>query len=539
MTNAEHILPPHWTKGGRRITKRIVLEGTLELVTPASFGNGDADGLTDMPLALDPLQECALLTGASIAGALRCYLRESIDGYEAARDQGEIKLARALFGSLADDDEQSALIVDDALGTEKPVAEVRDGVRIAADTRTAFIDPKGKGAKFDIELLPAGTQFNLRFELLLSEFHDDAQRADLLRGLAVALRGLESGAIHLGRRKRRGYGQCRVTQWQASYYNLLQYNGLLTWLSADLGQPATKTVICESKEISDRNFIAEVLSGVCGITQADLQAEDKREHFTLKAAFALDGALLIRSGSVLRDAAGAPLPAQPDAVHLHSRRGNKSVPVLPGTSLAGVLRHRALRIAQTLTPNGRAKELVDSIFGADMEELKKQKKQPWASRLEVKEAVIEKTQPLVQTRVKIDRFTGGAYDTALFDEAPVFNPTGGKGVTLELKLRAAREKAAPLEAEIGLLLLLLKDLWTADLPIGGASSVGRGRLRGDSAELNYHNGANGWTATLKANPASKAIALSGKTHAELNQFVTALKDYLDPKGGTTDEQPQN
>jgi hypothetical protein len=34
--------------------------------------------------------------------------------------------------------------------------------------------------------------------------------------------------------------------------------------------------------------------------------------------------------------------------------------------------------------------------------------------------------------------------------------------------------------------------------------------------------------------------LSGdKTHADLNTFVTALKDYLTDKGGPTDEQPQN
>ena len=207
------------------------------------------------------------------------------------------------------------------------------------------------------------------------------------------------------------------------------------------------------------------------------------------------------------------------------------MPVLPGTSLAGVLRHRALRIAQTLTPNGRAKELVDSIFGADMKE---RPDNPWASRLEVKEAVVENTQTLVQTRVKIDRFTGGAYDTALFDEAPVFNPNGGKCVTLELKLRAAREKTAPIDAEIGLLLLLLKDLWTADLPVGGASGVGRGRLRGDFADLNHHNlkDKTGWQAQLKATPGSAVIALSGdKTHADLDEFVKKLNKYL--KNGET------
>jgi len=38
---------------------------------------------------------------------------------------------------------------------------------------------------------------------------------------------------------------------------------------------------------------------------------------------------------------------------------------------------------------------------------------------------------------------------------------------------------------VGLLLLLLKDLWTGDLPLGGESSVGRGRLKGKTASLVY------------------------------------------------------
>jgi len=59
-----------------------------------------------------------------------------------------------------------------------------------------------------------------------------------------------------------------------------------------------------------------------------------------------------------------------------------------------------------------------------------------------------------------------------------FNPSCHPDrVELELELRN------PKDYEIGLLLLLLKDLWTGDLPIGGESSIGRGRLQGLSAEI--------------------------------------------------------
>jgi hypothetical protein len=104
-------------------------------------------------------------------------------------------------------------------------------------------------------------------------------------------------------------------------------------------------------------------------------------------------------------------------------------------------------------------------------------KEAKSSRLVVHEIVIEKAIDLVQNRIAIDRFTGGAYHGALFEEKPIF---GGDEtiVTIELELRN------PYNHEIGLLLLLLKDLWTSDLAVGGESSIGRGRLKGIKADLN-------------------------------------------------------
>ena len=76
----------HWLKS-RYIAERIVIEGDLELLTPAHFGSGDADGAADLSLLRDAYDGSALLPGASIAGALRNYWRERKHGYGApARD---------------------------------------------------------------------------------------------------------------------------------------------------------------------------------------------------------------------------------------------------------------------------------------------------------------------------------------------------------------------------------------------------------------------------------------------------------------------
>jgi hypothetical protein len=59
-------------------------------------------------------------------------------------------------------------------------------------------------------------------------------------------------------------------------------------------------------------------------------------------------------------------------------------------------------------------------------------------------------------------------------------------IHLNLRLRRFDEQSeADFNAQVGLLLLVLKDLWTGDLPIGGESSVGRGRLRGVEATIAY------------------------------------------------------
>ena len=313
--------------------------------------------------------------------------------------------------------------------------ELRDGVALEPETRTAE-----RKKKFDFELLEAGTRFPLRVELLVPQDGGD----ELLCGFAIALRGLENGEIAFGARKRRGLGRCRVTQWQVTRYNLTTATGLLEWVN-QTGKPQTGPRISE-------------LLGV----KADL---DQRESFAIEATFGLDGSLLIRSGMGEASA--------PDSVHLQSNRNGRSVPILSGTSLAGALRARALRIAQTVGTKDVAASLVNDLFGL---RIQSSEDKPVASRLITAETEIVSPLDLVQSRVKIDRFTGGSFPTALFSEQPVW---GQKGTTVTVRIIIQQ----PSEAHIGLALLLLKDLWTGDLPLGGEISVGRGRLKGQKATL--------------------------------------------------------
>jgi hypothetical protein len=174
--------------------------------------------------------------------------------------------------------------------------------------------------------------------------------------------------------------------------------------------------------------------------------------------------------------------------------------------------------------------LIECLFGPEeIKSLRKdsQRQPVRASRLVVNESVITGGQPLRQSRVKIDRFTGGAFESALFEEEPLFGVPQTR-VQLELLLRvpsngnevpAAEQRQR--KAEIGLLLLLLKDLWTGDLAVGGEVSVGRGRLTGHEATLKL----NGRTLMQLQSADGSRLTITGDKE-ELQGYVNALKEEL-------------
>jgi CRISPR/Cas system CSM-associated protein Csm3 (group 7 of RAMP superfamily) len=387
--------------------------------------------------------------------------------------------------------------MEDALGKPGTFGiEMRDGVGIDPKSRTARED-----RLFDLQLWQAGTTFPLRFELLIRD-GDDADA--LKRALVTALGGFNDGGITLGARKRRGYGRVSVAGWRVKTYDLTQADGLLDWIEHG------------DEPLASLNPVSDIKTAL-GVTAL---VDDQREFFHISATFSLDGSLLIRSGSGQDDQG-------PDMVHLHARQANGTrKPILSGTSLGGALRARALKIANTLDTSSdrtRAENLVDGMFGADMDKVQKRQQQgdvtakPAASRVLVTESVVHNAETnLVQNRVSIDRFTGGARETALFSEQPAF---GGDSTVVVVDLRLVNPK----DYEIGLLLLLLKDLWTGDLPLGGESSVGRGRLKGKRVTLTYQSDQTPRTWEIMTN--GQGLTIIGDRDA-LEQFVTALNQHL-------------
>ncbi|MGB5024995.1 MAG: RAMP superfamily CRISPR-associated protein, partial [Saprospiraceae bacterium] len=159
----------------------------------------------------------------------------------------------------------------------------------------------------------------------------------------------------------------------------------------------------------------------------------------------------------------------PDKTHL---KDSKGIPLLTGKSIKGAIRHRALKILNTIGKSNTL-NIIDDLFGNVNEESKKIER----SRIKSFESKIKNAeQDQLQPRIKIDRFTQGTIDSALMKSQPLWHKAEIVEITLEIE-NCRQEEA-------GLLLLVMSDLMNEDLPIGGEKAIGRGVLTGIALNLN-------------------------------------------------------
>jgi CRISPR/Cas system CSM-associated protein Csm3 (group 7 of RAMP superfamily) len=427
-------------QGGKRsLYSRWVIHGDLILDSAGHIGTSSTDSQTDMILLRDEITGRPLLPGTSLAGVLRNHLSDVIAGYK----REEPNLVRFIFGT--DDIEQSGgsagrshVIAYDSVGElpEGHAVELRDCIRVNPKTATV-----AEHAKFEIEVLPSGTRFPVRLDFTVPNASSEDQ---ILSGILTLALGLENGEIRIGARTNRGLGQCHVEKWDVQRYDLTSKEGWKEWMLSEHERKADKLKY---------NSIFQALSEYVSKESLE-QPDDNRRRIILDMDLELEGGILIGGTGHT--------PDSPDIIHISS--GGESI--VPGSSIAGVLRSRALKILNTLAnESNEANRFLDNIFGSSAET---EEETLIASKLLVSEPMLSGGQRLRPTRVAIDRFTGGAMDGALFEEEVYY----GGSFELSIELRN------PEPPEVGLLLLLAKDTITGDLPFGATSSVGRGFVTG-------------------------------------------------------------
>ena len=178
-----------------KVKTRYYAEGEWEAESAVHFGGEDDGDSVDMVL-LRSVDGTHFVPAASIAGAVRSYLRRVKDPDPAALDM--------LFGAGPGQKQYASLLtVFDAPRSGGLRPAIRDGVAIDAGTGQAI-----DRAKYNLEVLPKGSKFRLRFLLpVYDEALPDSDANQVSKVFRWVLEAFASeGAIRLGRANAAGSG---------------------------------------------------------------------------------------------------------------------------------------------------------------------------------------------------------------------------------------------------------------------------------------------------------------------------------------------
>ena len=439
-----------------KVVRKIVYAGTLQLDSPLMIGSGTETNARKNEADIHVLKdkkERPFIPGTSLAGVLRSWLAEE-----------DAETANNLFGFVTKnkntmDDVQSAVSIMDVTLNDANVV-VRDGVSIDVYAGTGL-----DGKKYDYEAVERGASGAFAMTLTLREYH--LKHIPELDALTEKIADRLCTGLRVGALTTKGFGVIRVPDICAAYYDFAKPADVKSWL---LKQPAARTYAGKQ----------------------DGEADAKT--FCVDGEFALATSLLVRDQNAKEKVGDKKINAAP--------MKSCGEYLIPGTSLKGVLRHQAVRILEAL---GKPAGWLDGLMGFS------EKKAAQKSRFTVNEVYIGKgVTEQEQTRNRIDRFTGGTIESALFTNKALWQIEPHVPV-----VKIHYEIAGCKDWEAGLALFLLKDLWTGKIPLGGEKSVGRGYLQGISARISF-NGKT-WQISGDGN-----IVSEGK--ADLESFAAALVD---------------
>ena len=266
-----------------RFLERIIITGKLKAMAPLHIGGLDLAIHTDMPLICDVAGN-PFVPGSSLAGILRAACESE-------------NAADALFGFSNKDNEgwASAVSVDDAALLGTAVIEQIDRVRIDRYTGAAAYR-----ARFDLEAVTAGTQFNFRALLLVNNRSQNYQ-TEFMRVIAL----LANGHLGLGR----GQGPVQLVEW---------------------------AIVRQ-----DFRSVAGILNALQGKTAASPEAlpNGLGDEVIVRIPFKSQGPLMVKASHDGMDI---------DMLPRTSMHNGKPALVLPASSIKGAFRSHAERIMRTV-----------------------------------------------------------------------------------------------------------------------------------------------------------------------------------------------
>lgn len=444
------------------LNKRDILRVVIEATTPIAVGSGEKDVETDARVVRD-VNGLPYIPATSLAGILRHAMGKAgaqcdLWGFQSADDG---RGSRLMFtnanlvrhdGTVVDGLPDIDLKDDEFLGRYLNLP-IRQHVRIGHSGAAE------RHGKFDQEVVYAGSRFC--FELEVAHGGEAASQVDEI------VAALQCPTLRIGGSVYSGLGEFQVVSLKRAALDLCDTGALARYLD-------------KSSSIDNAAWWSEP-----NIAQQTPIDDEKWQRYDIS----LQPVDFFMMGSGVGDDEADLTPVTEHRVEWGSGSGLfvENQVLIPATSVKGALAHRVAfhhnRLAEIFADKlgkdesiedfvGNMNKAVRALFGYELAGTSR------PGRVMLSDVILKHVDATVFNHVRIDRFTGGAMDGALFNEKV---SAGQQVFTLTLLV----EKSAfavtyvkdALEAAIC-------DLITGMLPLGGAVNRGHGVFTGQCEQLN-------------------------------------------------------
>lgn len=460
-----------------RYTYSHIMRLTVEAATPLAVGTGKScDILTDAPVAKD-VNGLPYIPATSIAGVLRHAMGLAVDQTE-GNPFGYI--------SKSDDNDDSGhgsdIIFTDAVMVGKN-GKALDGIQ-DIDWNDEFyryfqdlpvrqhvrIDHKGtaeNNGKFDNEVVYKGTRFVFEIELMSEK--DDKEHIE------KAIEHLRYSTLRIGGGTRKGYGKLSIVDCRQASLNLSNPEDL-------------------EKYLNKSSSLAEDWAGFTKISVIESLDYSKWTHYQLKLK-PLDF-FMFGSGMGDSDADNVYVSelivswGSDDKPYIDKDKECKPQKrvLIPGSSVKGAIAHRTAyhynKIKGNFAENYKDKEKREEITGSNNKAVaeifgKADGDKFTRGRILIDDVIKGQAEPKSKSffHNKIDQFTGGTMDGALFQEKVIYDKDTEYTFDLYVENSALADndiKKAFVQS--------LRDICAGLLPLGGITNRGNGIFTGTATE---------------------------------------------------------
>lgn len=454
----------------------------IEMKTPLHCGGGQERYL-DQPVVRDAFGNF-YIPGSSIAGILR-NVAEQFNPDFAEKAFGSLNVETASFIECLDahslDFDGQTCLSKALRGEESSLPSgpyLRDHVKITKEGVAQ------NGGKFDEEIVPAGTRFALQINLNFAWGKTDDDVRNIFLFLLTQLQG---GHIQFGAKRRNGYGTFSVVEATCCEIDLSSPEGMEEYLNL------------KNEVLLPKGFGTPV-----SVSEGDMLSHRDGISGYVTLPMCSNGPLLIGGG----DTDEADIVCYQTPVIDYWAKKLKRRYAIPSTSIKGVIRHSVERIATVLYSADEAERIADALFG------NVKGSNTCVGRVSFFDAMLPaiKETKIVQ-HVAVDRFTGGALEGALYNEAPVWESE--LHFTVRVQFDGLSEKEAMLLSHA------VMDLCSGRVSLGGGANRGNGFVQLEGLEQGN------WLDVLARLKSYKIIAGDVVVTPENTSGAVALLDLLE------------